>query len=107
MTKNILFILGVLCLMVSCASWPWKYTKEHGRLNPGQSIFSQINDVMEATEQVPEDRCANVPDPGLCNGSFEKYFFNQETNKCESFNWGGCNGLIPFETLQECTDSCE
>ena len=108
MTKNN-FILSIYIILFSaCASWPWKYTEQHGRSTSG-SIFDQISSVVENTNQVNtnNDRCAFVPDAGLCKCSFENYFFNQETQKCDSFNWGGCNGLIPFETLQECTDTCE
>ena len=108
MIKNYLTLCIYFLCFTACASWPWKYTEDHGKLKPGQSVFSQISDAMEASEQTTgNDKCTFIADPGLCKGAFEKYFFNQETQKCDSFNWGGCNGLIPFETLEECVDSCE
>ena len=104
--NNLILSFYVLCF-TACASWPWKYTEQHGKLSSG-SIFSQINDAMNDNEKLSSDnKCTSVPDAGLCKGSFEKYFFNSETEKCDSFNWGGCNGLIPFETLSECINTCE
>ena len=35
------------------------------------------------------------------------FFFDQTTLTCESTIWGGCNGLVPFFTLEECQESCE
>ena len=50
--------------------------------------------------------CNLVPDPGLCEGYFPRYYFDQEENKCKEFIWGGCDGVVPFETMEEC-DVCE
>ena len=107
MLKNKLFLALTVLLFSSCANWPWKFTEQHGKKQSG-SIFDQINKVMEESQtNNSNDRCSFVPDPGLCKGKFEKFYFNQESQKCDTFDWGGCNGLIPFETLQECIDTCE
>ncbi|MAP02831.1 MAG: hypothetical protein CMF85_03365 [Candidatus Marinimicrobia bacterium] len=47
-----------------------------------------------------------MPDPGLCQAAFPRFYFNQETQKCAQFLWGGCGGTVPFETLEECKDAC-
>lgn len=44
---------------------------------------------------------------GPCDGAFPRYFFNQETGQCELFTWGGCDGVVPFETWQECVSGCQ
>ncbi len=46
--------------------------------------------------------CTLEPDPGPCKAYFERYFFNENTGKCEMFIWGGCDGVVPFETMEEC-----
>jgi hypothetical protein len=46
------------------------------------------------------------PNTGPCKGTFERYFYNPESKKCESFTWGGCEGKVPFETLEECKTKC-
>ena len=47
-----------------------------------------------------------IPERGNCKALIIKYFYNQSTNECDSFNWGGCDGVVPFETLQEC-ENCK
>ncbi len=47
-------------------------------------------------------KCGLEPDPGFCLAAFPKYYFDQEEGKCKQFTWGGCDGVVPFETLEEC-----
>jgi hypothetical protein len=53
-----------------------------------------------------DSSCYLIPDTGPCFGLFPKYFYNQTTQQCETFTWGGCAGLVPFETLIDCQNSC-
>jgi hypothetical protein len=53
------------------------------------------------------DRCALKPEVGNCKAAINKYYFDQSTGKCMVFSWGGCNGVVPFETLEECEDQCD
>ncbi len=46
--------------------------------------------------------CKLEPQVGPCNAAFSRYYFDQEENKCKVFTWGGCNGVVPFETLEDC-----
>jgi len=48
------------------------------------------------------NRCELEPDPGLCKAHFPKYYFDKEEQKCKEFIWGGCNGSVPFDTMEEC-----
>jgi len=59
------------------------------------------------TISIPGEACELTPNPGPCKALFYKYYFNQESNKCESFIWGGCDGLVPFQTLKYCIEECE
>ena len=43
-----------------------------------------------------------MPDPGPCFAAIQAYYFNQETQQYEDFIWGGCAGVVPFESLLEC-----
>ena len=55
-----------------------------------------------------ENRCRILPDPGICLAAIPKYYFNTSTGQCEVFVWGGCGGVIPFQTLQDCVScGCE
>ena len=53
------------------------------------------------------DNCELEPDPGECDAAFEIFYFDQNTLSCESAWWGGCNGIVPFWTLEACQESCE
>ena len=46
--------------------------------------------------------CGLEPKPGPCNASFTKYYFDNESKKCKKFIWGGCEGVVPFNSLEEC-----
>lgn len=50
--------------------------------------------------------CQLTPEPGPCKGAFKMYYFDQEEKTCKSFIWGGCNGVVPFKTLEECQEKC-
>ena len=52
-------------------------------------------------------RCLLDPGPGPCKGLFEKYYYDRKTGKCRPFIYGGCEGTVPFETLEECRQACE
>ncbi|UOR03908.1 BPTI/Kunitz domain-containing protein [Hymenobacter aerilatus] len=50
----------------------------------------------------PTPLCLLVPDAGICNAAFVRYYFDQREKKCKPFTWGGCGGIVPFNTLEEC-----
>lgn len=52
------------------------------------------------------ERCKLKPEGGRCKALFWKYYFNQETKSCETFAYGGCDGVVPFETKEECQKAC-
>jgi len=50
--------------------------------------------------------CDLEPEKGNCRAMITKYYFDKEEGTCKEFIWGGCNGTVPFETLEECKE-CE
>lgn len=62
-----------------------------------------------------QDPCTLIPDSGPCLAAIPAYYFDQETQQCTMFIWGGCAGVVPFTNIVECeaaacassTDSCE
>ena len=52
------------------------------------------------------ERCRLKPESGPCKGNFIKYYFDAVTNKCKTFTYGGCDGVVPFETQEECENAC-
>lgn len=53
------------------------------------------------------DKCKLKGEPGGCLAGFKGYYFSKKENKCVEFLWGGCGGVRPFATLDECVLSCE
>lgn len=53
------------------------------------------------------DRCNLEPDAGLCLAAFQKFYFDKKEKKCKVFTWGGCGGVVPFDTLEECEKQCD
>ena len=48
-------------------------------------------------------QCSLVPDAGPCEAAIPRYYFDQTDKTCKQFLWGGCDGVVPFITLEECT----
>lgn len=53
------------------------------------------------------DRCELIPNEGPCLARLTRYYYDHAEKKCKSFTWGGCDGTVPFETLEECENSCK
>ncbi|QLG45824.1 BPTI/Kunitz domain-containing protein [Costertonia aggregata] len=51
-------------------------------------------------------RCGLEPQVGNCDAAIPKFYFDKEEQKCKEFTWGGCGGVVPFDTLEECLE-CE
>lgn len=52
------------------------------------------------------DNCGLEPDAGLCKAYMPRYYFDQTSNSCQEFIWGGCDGTVPFETMENCIQQC-
>lgn len=50
--------------------------------------------------------CSLEPEGGMCFAAFKRYYYDKKEKKCKEFTWGGCGGVVPFETLEACRD-CE
>lgn len=83
-TKLFLILMVAVC---SC-SLPQDPGAKSDEKNPGARIA--------------EDRCSLAPDPGPCKANFTRYYYDATEKKCKEFVWGGCDGVVPFETLAEC-----
>lgn len=53
-------------------------------------------------EQMNILECGLEPDPGLCFAAIPRYYWDSEACECKEFTWGGCGGVVPFETLEAC-----
>ena len=58
-------------------------------------------------DKVKDVECYLVPDSGTCEAAIPRYYFDSTEDNCKQFNWGGCGGVVLFDTIEECQDSCE
>jgi hypothetical protein len=70
-------------------------------------IVSIVSLILNSGDSTIPEECLLEPDPGPCFGYVPMYYFNQDTQSCEMFIYGGCMGLIPFQSLLECQNLCE
>ncbi len=57
-------------------------------------------------DQDSQDRCDWIPDAGDCEAIFPRFYYDKEDGKCKQFIWGGCDGVVPFETYADCASAC-
>lgn len=59
--------------------------------------------------------CRELPSPGECRGAFPRYYYDEKSDQCSCFLWGGCVDDVQFEdpipynnwpTLEDCVESC-
>ncbi|XP_067942908.1 kunitz-type serine protease inhibitor 6-like [Watersipora subatra] len=51
--------------------------------------------------------CTMKVDPGPCTSYIQRYYYNEDTQRCEMFVYGGCLGNTNnFRTEYECENSC-
>lgn len=56
-----------------------------------------------ACESAPA-ACELLPEPGPCFAAIPKFYFDQEAEECKEFTWGGCGGVVPFDTFDACQE---
>lgn len=57
--------------------------------------------------EMAKDICAQLPEGGPCRGSYQRYAFNAQSNRCETFTYGGCRGnRNNFLTEGDCLHTC-
>lgn len=71
-------------------------------------ILISCNNKVTPPEKTPElaEACLLKPEAGPCKGAFTYYYYNKQEKKCASFIYGGCKGVVPFKTLEECQKGC-
>jgi len=86
-----IYILPLLLLLTGCST---------------PKNATQLSQTSQQT-QIKDSKCLQKADAGKCRGMFSKYYFDTKKQKCQMFFWGGCEGNVPFETLQSCQNRCE
>ena len=53
-----------------------------------------------------DPKCLQKGESGRCRAYMPRYYFNNKNLTCKEFIWGGCGGVVPFETKKECEETC-
>ena len=48
--------------------------------------------------------CELEPDSGPCEAAITKYYYDKDEKKCKEFMYGGCDGTVPFDSMDECLE---
>jgi len=75
-------------------------------MRPLLLILPLLLSACASTPKLPPT-CELKPESGQCRAAHQRYWFDTNTGQCRAFIWGGCNGVVPFETLEECQKTCE
>ncbi|PKQ04713.1 MAG: hypothetical protein CVT71_02295 [Alphaproteobacteria bacterium HGW-Alphaproteobacteria-10] len=67
----------------------------------------QWGGVFASLDDAAQKKCSLKPQRGPCKGMFERYYYDPVSKTCKSFIWGGCEGVVPFETEEECKKCLE
>lgn len=67
-------------------------------------IITSMISSSNCTKQNDECRtkCSQIGETGPCKAYLKKYYYDETEKKCKEFIWGGCEGVVPFQTLEEC-----
>ncbi|HIP52111.1 MAG TPA: alpha-1-antitrypsin [Campylobacterales bacterium] len=60
-----------------------------------------------ASSTVVTNRCELKPETGHCRAMFRHYYFDEASKSCKEFVYGGCGGVVPFKTLENCKSTCK
>jgi len=52
-------------------------------------------------------RCYLKPVSGRCKGNFWGGYYDPFKKVCQAFNYGGCNDVVPFDSVEACRNICE
>lgn len=101
--------LDFSCSYISPVWFIVERTKDRIFIYPKLGAMYYYDYVMEKVDSLDclvPPQCNLAPDAGFCDAYIPKYYFDKASGKCREFIWGGCEGVVPFNTMEECK-ACE
>nr|AFJ24821.1 tissue factor pathway inhibitor-1 [Schmidtea mediterranea] len=80
----------------------------YGGCGANGNNFKTLKDCQDLCEERNKQNCEDPLAKGFCKAYIPRYFYNDTSEKCERFIYGGCgaNGNN-FKILKDCQDFCE
>jgi len=72
-------------------------------------VFLILLFILACEEKKPDPlpiNCYLKPEVGPCDAAIPRYYYDQDEGECKEFTWGGCEGVVPFETMADCKSAC-
>ncbi|KAK7073927.1 hypothetical protein SK128_024758 [Halocaridina rubra] len=67
--------------------------------------FPRNSDEKESSKR--QRSCGLIPSPGDCLAAFPRYYFNESSNQCDCYLFGGCDeGEGSYRSIEECHQKC-
>jgi hypothetical protein len=105
-SKTFNLALIIFLALIVQPLWPYSAGADMGRIYATDAKVSEDRQKDEVVKDMKK-RCSLKPEKGPCKAIYWKYFFDPESKKCKEFIWGGCDGVVPFETEADCKELCE
>jgi len=79
----------------------------YGLCGGNKNNFGSVEECQETCSS-KTDVCQLPQKTGPCKASLTRYFFNDDSQECERFTYGGCGGNANnFNSMQDCKERCE
>lgn len=110
-----IFALGVVAILILAGIAIWLFRDLISNQEDSSDTTSTTESISPSviptsasavTDVIPEN-CELQPAPGTCFANMRRYYFDTLDGSCTEFIWGGCDGTVPFETLEDCKTTCE
>ncbi|KKQ37129.1 MAG: Proteinase inhibitor I2 [Candidatus Woesebacteria bacterium GW2011_GWA1_37_7] len=110
MRQHFILILGIAVVALGLVGFSIYKNSQTKYFSEKPSIITptpSTSTVNSPPMLIKDSRCYMNPDVGPCKALFKRYYYDINDSKCKEFTWGGCNGVVPFETIEECQTLCE
>lgn len=73
----------------------------------GESATEATSSGTATSTGAAAEACMLAPAAGSCDAAFERWAYDPASERCYSWIYGGCDGVVPFEGLEACQSACE
>ena len=57
--------------------------------------------------KIKKENCYKSYSKGPCDADMPRAYYDSGQKACKQFDYGGCEGYVPFDSVEECRLYCE